>query len=71
MTMRKDFLLKDMRTGRFICLFVMLVFGCFSITSTCLLVRSDKYTEIQDALNLTGDYDEIIYVTDIGCEEKL
>lgn len=49
----------------------MLIFGCFSITTTCLLVRSDKNTEKEKILMLHGDYDEIVYNTGIGFEEAL
>ncbi|MCQ2467203.1 MAG: FtsX-like permease family protein [Clostridia bacterium] len=71
MLMLRDVLRRDMRSGRFICLIVMLIFGCFSITTTSLLIRSDKKTEIEDSLTITGDYDEIIYNTGVGLEEQL
>ena len=58
------------RSGGVICLIVMLIFGCFSITSTCLLVRSEKKTELEDALTLTGDYDAIAYEAPIGFEDQ-
>ena len=63
--------LRDLRSGGFICLVAMLIFGCFSITSTCLLVRSDKNTELENILRIQGDYDEIIYETGLGFEEAL
>ncbi len=63
--------LQDLRSGRFICLVAMLIFGCFSITTTCLLVRSDKNTELENILRIQGDYDEIIYETGIGFEDVL
>lgn len=59
------------RSGSVICLIVMLIFGCFSITATCLLVRSEKKTEMEEALTLTGDYDVIAYDTPIGFEDNL
>lgn len=58
------------RSGGVICLIVMLIFGCLSITSTCLLVRSEKKTELEDALTLTGDYDAIAYEAPIGFEDQ-
>ena len=64
-------LVREMRSGRFICLIAMLIFGCFSITTTCLLVRSDKNTELENILRIQGDYDEIIYETGIGFENAL
>lgn len=71
MWIRRNRLIQERRSGGFICLIVMLVLGCFSITTTSLLARSDKRTEIEDALTITGDYDEIIYNTGIGFEESL
>lgn len=61
----------SLQSGRFFCLIAMLVFGSFSITTTCLLIRSDKKTEIEDALTICGDYDVIVYETPLGCEDYL
>ena len=66
-----DTWLKDLRSGRFICLIVMLVFGSFAITTTCLLTRSDKNTEKEHILMLHGDYDAIVYNTGVGFEDSL
>ena len=68
---RRNTIIKNMQSGRFACLIVMLVLGCFSITSISLLARSDKKTELEDSLTVTGDYDEIIYNVDIGFEDNL
>lgn len=62
---------KYKQSGGFICLIAMLFFGCFSITTACLLVRSDKKTEIEDTLATTGDYDVIVYEASIGFEDFL
>ena len=62
---------KSRQSGGFICLIAMLIFGCFSITTACLLVRSDKKTEIEDNLTITGDYDVIAYEAPIGFEDYL
>ena len=62
---------KSRQSGGFICLIAMLIFGCFSITTACLLVRSDKKTEIEDTLTVTGDYDVIAYEAPIGFEDYL
>ncbi len=59
---------KNKQSGGVICLIAMIIFGCFSITTTCLLVRSEKKTEIEDALTLCGDYDAIAYEAPIGFE---
>lgn len=58
------------QSGRILCLIAMLIFGCFSITATCLIVRSEKKTEIEDALTMCGDYDVIAYETPIGFEDN-
>lgn len=71
MFINKKVFKNDVRSGRFICLIVMLILGSFSITTTSLLARSDKRTEIEDELTLFGDYDEIIYDTEIGFEDSL
>ena len=62
-------MLKRKQAGRTLCLLAMLVFGCFSITTTCLLIRSEKKTEIDDALALCGDYDVIAYEAPLGFED--
>lgn len=49
----------------------MIILGSFSVTTTSLLVRSEKKTEIEEVLTITGDYDEIIYNIDIGFENTL
>lgn len=67
----RNVIIKDLQSGRFLCLIVMLILGSFSITTTSLLVRSEKKTEIEEVLTITGDYDEIIYNTDIGFENTL
>ena len=71
MVSKHEVILRDMRSGRFICLIAMLVLGVFSITTISLLIRSEKKTEIEEALTITGDYDEIIYDTNIGLENSL
>lgn len=52
------------QAGRFICLLVMIIFGCCTITVTGLFVRSIKQTELNDSLDITGDYDVIVFNTD-------
>lgn len=71
MLTQKKRIISDFRSGRFICLIIMLIFGGFSISTTSLLVRSEKRTEIEEFLDVTGDYDEIVYNTRIGFEEAL
>ena len=62
---------KNRRSGGIICLLAMLIFGCFSITATSLLIRSEKKTEIEETLTITGDYDVIVYEAQLGFEDDL
>ena len=71
MLIKQRVLWKSKQTGGFICLFAMLILGCFSITTASLLIRSDKKTEIEDALTICGDYDVIVYEAAIGFEDYL
>ena len=70
MSIRNRTWMNNKRSGGVICLIVMLIFGCFSITSVCLLVRSEKKTEMEEALTLEGDYDVIAYEAPIGFEDQ-
>ncbi len=70
MSVRNGTWMNNKRSGGVICLIVMLIFGCFSITSVCLLVRSEKKTEMEEALTLEGDYDVIAYEAPIGFEDQ-
>ena len=49
----------------------MLIFGSFSITTTGLLVRSEKKTELEESLARVGDYDAIVYNTKTELEDYL
>ena len=63
--------LRKTQAGRFICLLVMVIFGCCAITVTGLFVRSIKQTEIDDTLNITGDYEAIIFDADTAFADIL
>lgn len=62
---------KNIRSGSFICLIVMLIFGAFSITATSLLIRSEKKTSLEEDLSVAGDYDIIVYEAAIGYDDLL
>lgn len=59
------------QAGSFVCLLVMLIFGCCAITLTSLFIRSAKWTEMNEGINKVGDYEAIIYNADIGFENTM
>ncbi|MBR5424985.1 MAG: ABC transporter permease [Clostridiales bacterium] len=63
--------LRSLRSGSFICLIVMLIFGAFSITTTSLLIRAEKKTQLEDLLTKTGDYEVSVYNAELGFEDAL
>ena len=66
-----SFILRKTQAGRFICLLVMIIFGCCAITVSSLFIRSSKGTELEEILDRVGDYEAIIYNADIGFEDSL
>ena len=63
--------MRSLRSGSFICLIAMLIFGAFSITTTSLLIRAEKKTELEDHLTMTGDYEVTVFNAELGFEEDL
>ncbi len=58
------------QAGRIVCLLVMLVIGGATITSTGLLVRSQKSYELNKSLTRAGDYDGVFYNVPFGMLDK-
>ena len=57
--------------GRFISLIIMVLLGSFTVATAGYLIRAVKKTELEDALNLTGNYEAAVYMVDIGFENEL